>query len=122
MKIAIYAQSAETRYSISRQTEDALLRLGILPEVTLFPMLPELLTAAGGSSVFDLVLVGEARGAPALKNLCRLAPVILIGEKDDGPTAFDVGANYFIEAPIDGNELNLALTRCLSGRKKESAI
>ena len=90
MKIAIYAQNAETRYSISRQTEDALLRLGILPEMTLFPMLPELLAAAGGGAVFDLVLVGEARGAPALESLCRVAPVILIGEKDEGPTAYDV--------------------------------
>ena len=122
MRIAVYAESAEVRHSISRQTEDALLRRGILPEMTLFPMLAELLAEAGGSAAFDLVMVGETRGAQALKSLCRLAPVIIIGEKDEGSAAFDVGAEYFIENPVNGSELNRALTRWLSGKMKEYTI
>lgn len=122
MRIAVYAENAEVRHGISRQTEDALLRRGILPEMTLFPMLGELLAAAGGSAAFDLVMVGEAQGVHTLKSLCRLAPVIIIGDKDEGPAAFDVGADYFIENPVNGSELNRALTRCLSGKKKEYTI
>ena len=122
MRIAVYAQNADTRHSISRLTEDILLRRGILPEMTMFPMLPELLAAARENAAFDIVLVEEAQGASALKNLCRLVPVILIGGKDDGPTAFDAGADYFIEKPVDEKKLNRALMRCLSVKKKENMI
>ena len=110
MKIAVYAQNAEARYSLSRQTEEVLLRRGILPEVTLFPMLPELLVA-GECTAFDLALVAGERGAAALKGLCRTVPVILVGEKSDGPAAFDIGARYFIDIPVDKYKLDNSLTR-----------
>lgn len=120
MRIAVCTADVDARHALSRLADDALLRHGVLPELTLFPMLPELLAAlAGAGSVFDLVIT-DARDAAALKCLCRAAPVILVGGKCDGPNAFDVGAQFFIENPVNREKIDRAIARCLN--KREIAI
>ena len=123
MRIAVCASDMDARYELSRLVDKALLLRGFPAEMSLFPTLAELLeVTAEGKSIFELVFVSNARDAAALKTICRRAHVILVGGKDAGPAAFDIGARYFIEAPVNRDELDRALTRCLSVRKKETVI
>ena len=120
MRVAVCTADMDARHALSRLADDALLRRGVLPELTLFPMLPELLAVmAAAGSPFDLV-IAEAGGGAALRGLCRDAPVILVGGKCDGPAAFEVGARFFIENPVSREKLDRAIARCLN--KKEMAI
>lgn len=117
MRVAVYSADMDARHALSRLADDALLRRGVLPELTLFPMLPELLAVmAGAESPFDLV-IADARDASALKSLCRAAPVILVGGKCDGPAAFDIGARFFIENPVSREKLDRAIIRCINSRE-----
>lgn len=118
MQVAICTADTDERYELSRLVDDAMLRRGLLPEMLLFRSPTELLEAsADGKAVFDLVFLMNIHNAPSLRNLCRRATVILVGSKGDGPTAFDIGADYFIESPVMQKELNNALTRCLPLKK-----
>lgn len=120
MRIAVCTSDIDERHALSRLADDALLRRGVLPELTLFPMLPELLAnMAGAGSPFDLV-IAEAGGTAALQSVCRAAPVILVGGREDGPAAFDAGARFFIENPVNREKIDRAIARCLG--KKELAI
>ena len=123
MRIAVCSPDLDERHALSRLLEEALLQRGILPEVVLFPMRQELAEAAfSRNEAFDLALVAGARDAPLIGALCRRVPLILVGGKEDGPAAFDLGAGYFLENPVGKRKLEQALIRCLGGEKKEKAI
>ena len=116
MRIAVCTSDMDARHALSRLADDALLRRGVLPELTLFPMLAELMAVmAGARNRFDLVIT-DARDASALKCLCRAVPVILVGGREDGPAAFDIGVRYFIETPVNREKLDRAIARCLNNR------
>lgn len=72
---------------------------------------------AGQERTFDLILMSGHRDETLLQQLCRLTPVILIGEQSLGPVAFDVGAAYFIEAPADKEKLEKAIAHCMERSK-----
>ena len=118
MRVAVCMTNMDARHALSRLVDDALLRRGVLPELSLFPMLPELLSAtAEGKDGFDLIITEQGCGA-ALHTLCRDAAVILVGGREDGPDAFDAGARYFIEAPVSRKKLDRAIERCLDRKEK----
>ena len=113
MHIAVYSPDRNERYELSRLVDDILLRQGVLPEISMFPMLPELLAASElNSPPFGLIILSFAGNTSAIKGLCRRTAVIMIGQKSDGPDAFEVGAEYFLESPIDKGELVKAVRRC----------
>lgn len=113
MRVAICAQDIDERYAISRLVEDVLLRRGTLPEISLFPMLPEMIEAARLHK-FDAALICDLYESNSMRVICQSASVILVGFKEDGITAFDVGARYFVEAPATAEKITRALARCLS--------
>lgn len=117
MRVAVCAADMEERYALLRLVDDALLRRGFLAELTLFPLLAELL-AAEEREAFDLVLLRESRDAGALQRLCGAAPVILVGGRLDGPSAFDAGARYFMETPVDQDKLDRALRAVLTRKER----
>lgn len=122
MRIAVCASDMERRHKLSVLLETALLRKGELAEVTLFPETGEMAEAAqsGAGDAFALALIEGARDENSLRALCERTPVILVGDRDESFAAFDVGAKYFIDAPICAERLDRAIARCLG--KKEMAI
>lgn len=117
MRIAICARDRDERYALSRMTEEALLRHGVLPEISLFSMPHELLEAAARQKeeAFGLTLVVGPVNANTLRSMCGKTRVVYIGIKREGVVAFDVGAGYFLEAPVTAEKLDKALKRCLDG-------
>lgn len=119
MRIAICALDMDVRYSLSRMAEEMLMRRGILPEISLFPMPQELLeTSMHGAEGFHLVIVAASRHTSSLEHLCRRVPVILVGKRQDSAAAFDLGASHFLETPVTKENLGKALARCLGGAEE----
>ena len=68
MRIAVCISDMDARYALSRLIDDALLLRGVLLELTLFPMLPELLAVITDTgSLFDLVITGASRHSVLLQ-------------------------------------------------------
>ena len=122
MRIAVYASDMERRHKLSVLIETALLRKGELAQVTLFPETCEMAQAAqsGAGDPFALALIEGARDENSLRALCVRMPVILVGDKEESSTAFDVGAKYFIDAPICASRLDRAISRCLTDGKEKA--
>ena len=121
MRIAVCSSDMDERYALSRRIDNALLRRGVLPEISMFPMLPELIEASAQSCGFDMAVIPGKTGKTALSELCRRMAVILVGGCD-GADAFEVGAAYFIENPENKSQWEKALTRCLSRKKEEITL
>lgn len=114
MRIAVCSHDTDERYRIARIADEILPPRGLIPKTSLFPLPQDLLEmTAGQERAFDLVLLSGHREEELLQQLCRLTPVILIGEQSLGPVAFDVGAAYFIEAPADREKLEKAIAHCV---------
>lgn len=114
MRIAVCSHDTDERHLISRIIDETMPQRGLLPKISLFPLPHELLeTAAQQEKPFDLILLSGHKDEAFLSNLCRLTSVILIGEQEMGPTAFDVGAAYFVEAPVDHSKLSKAVAHCV---------
>ncbi len=119
MRIAVCSHDREERHLISRLTDEILLLQGKIPKISLFPIVHELLeTTVGQTEQFDLVFLSGHRDENLLSRLCRHAPVILIGDQTLMPTAFDVGAAYFIESPVDNTKLTRAVEHFTRRQKK----
>lgn len=113
MHIAVCSKNKEERYELSRLADDQLLLQGILPEISLFPMLEELLIASVNEGTpFELMMIAYEGDPSAIKMLSGRSAVILVGEKQDGPDAFEAGASYFLESPVDRQALAKAFSRC----------
>lgn len=119
MRIAVCSHDREERHLISRLIDEALLLQGKIPRILLFPIVHELLEAAVQETErFDAVLLSGHRDEDTLRRLCSITPVVLIGEQALMPTAFDVGAAYFIESPVEEHKLARALD-CLARRRRK---
>ena len=116
MRVAVCASDADTRYKLSRMVDDALLRCGLLAEMALFHMLAEVLESANETDFYDLV-VTDAGDVLSLKAVCSRSALVLVGDRRDGPDAYDIGARYFIEAPVDRYKIDKALRRCVKQKK-----
>ena len=115
MRVAVCSNDTNERHTLSRITDEIMSPRGTIPKISLFPFPHELLeTAARQQPPFDLILLSGHKDDAVLPHLCRLASVILIGEQELGPTAFDAGAAYFIEAPADHQKLEKAIINCLT--------
>lgn len=123
MRVAVCSYDRDERYALSRMLEDALLRRGLMAEVSLYPMPQELWEAVArqGDAPFALALIVMARSVAEIGALCGRLPVVLIGDKHDGPAAFELGAAYFIQTPVTREALDRALSRCL-GKEREKAV
>lgn len=118
MRIAVCSHDTDERHTIARIADEILPLKGRIPKTSLFPLPQELLEmTAGQERTFDLILMSGHRDETLLQQLCRLTPVILIGEQSLGPVAFDVGAAYFIEAPADKEKLEKAIAHCMERSK-----
>ncbi len=114
MRIAVCSHDTDERHRIARYADEILPPRGLVPKTSLFPMPHELLEiTAGQEKPFDLILLSGHKEERMLQQLCRLTPVILIGEQSLGPVAFDVGAAYFVEAPADREKLEKAIAHCV---------
>lgn len=114
MRIAVCTHDIDERHHISRMLDESLPAKGFIPKISLFPLPSELLEhAAKQPAPFDVVLLSGHREDSVLQQLCRLAPVILVGEQTMAPVAFDVGAAYFIESPVEQTKLERALNHCI---------
>ena len=110
MRIAVCATNTDQRQLLSRVVDETLSPKGIIPQISIFPLPYELLeTTAGQDKTFDLVLLSDYDDKGYLSHLCRLTPVILIGQRHLGPTAFEVGAAYFVESPAEPSKLTEAI-------------
>ena len=117
MKIAVCARDMDERHHISRLLDEALPIRGLVPKISLFPIPDELLeSVAKKERVFDVVLLSGQKEDSHIQQLCRLTPVMLIGKQDLSPVAFDVGAVYFIESPVDKSKIDRAFSHYLQTR------
>ena len=122
MRIAVCSQDREERHLISRLIDETLLLQGKIPKILLFPIVHELLEAAVQETErFDAVLLSGHRDEDTLRRLCNITPVVLIGEQALMPTAFDVGAAYFIELPVNEQKLTRALA-CIARQQRKQDL
>lgn len=121
MRIAVCSGDTEERHHISKLADELMLQQGLLPKISLFPMPHELLeTSARQTDPFDIIILSEHRDESLLQHLCKLTSVILVGQRHLGPTAFDAGAAYFVEAPVDPTKLQKALAHCIRHRHPQT--
>ena len=121
MKIAVCAHDMDERHYISRLLDETLPARGLIPKISLFPLLNELLeSAAKPDRPFDVAILSGHKEDALLQQLCRLTPVILVGQQEMAPVAFDVGAAYFIEAPADPQKLERAIAHYIQTRYDQS--
>lgn len=122
MRIAVCSHDTDERYLISRLTDEAMLQQGRLPKISLFPIAQELLEiSARQTEPFDMILLSGHRDETLLNRLCKMASVILIGDQSLCPTAFDAGAAYFIESPVDKHKLDRAVEHLIRRKHKQEA-
>ncbi len=121
MRIAVCTDNIDERHQISRMLDELLPAKGWIPKIALFPLPGELLEfTAKERDLFDMVLL-SGRGEDAImQQLCKLSPVILVGQQSLAPVAFDVGAAYFVEAPVERSQLERAIDHCLQSRYDSS--
>lgn len=117
MKIAVCTRDIDERHHISRLLDETLPARGLIPKISLFPLPDELLeSAAKQERPFDVAILSGEKEDGILQQLCRLAPVILVGQQEMAPVAFDVGAAYFIEAPADQQKIERAIAHYIQTR------
>ncbi len=120
MHIAVCSPDINERYELSRLVDDIMLGQGVLTEISMFPMLPELLNVSEKSTTpFELIIVVFVGNMSSVQSLCRHTAVIMVGNKRDGPDAFEVGAEYFLESPVDRQQLSKALERFFRHKVKQ---
>lgn len=117
MRIAVCTDNIDERHQISRMLDEMLPTKGWNPKITLFPQPSELLEfAAKERDMFDMVLLSGRGEDSIMQQLCKLIPVILVGQQSLAPVAFDVGAAYFVESPVERNQLERAIDHCLQSK------
>lgn len=121
MRIAVCTGDIDERHHISRLLDETLPAKGLIPKISLFPLPDELLeSAVKQDRPFDVAILSGHKEDGILQQLCRLAPVILVGQRELAPVAFDVGAAYFIEAPVERHKLERAIAHYLQSRHDQS--
>lgn len=114
MRIAVCSDDTNERHFISRVADELISPKGKIPKISLFPLSQELLeTTAQQEKPFDLIFLSGQEDTSFLHHICKLASVVLIGGQHLAPSAFDVGAAYFIEYPVDRQKLEKAIYHCI---------
>lgn len=121
MRIAVCTGDIDERHHISRLLDETLPARGLIPKISLFPLPGELLEfTAREKDPFDVVLLSGYEEDSVMQQLCKLAPVILVGKQALAPVAFDVGAAYFIESPVEQHKLERAMEHFIQTRYDSS--
>ena len=121
MRIAVCSGDTDERHHISKLTDELMLQHGLLPKISLFPMALELLeSSARQVDPFDIIILSDHRDESILQRLCKLTSVILVGQRHIGPTAFEAGAAYFVESPVESEKLQKALDHCVQLHKQNA--